>query len=232
MIGLLAQLYISWFLLRIVAKKNFSALGLKPDRSRLMNLLIGLLLAAFCCTAYQLMATALAGNSWILNTGQSLHTVLSGAWWTFKSVLSEELIFRGALLYIAIEKFGSRIACIASAACFGIYHWFSFGCFGNPGQMAIVFLMTGFFGFVLALGFARSSSLYLPVGLHFGWNFLNIVVFSNGPLGQQLLVKANANHPEGLPSLFVFLFQVLALPVLSLVYIRWFMKKEPLVSPE
>jgi len=225
MIGIIVELILSWLLLWLMVKKDLSALGLKPGRDRIRNLLAGLLLATVSCTGYHLMTTALADNSWTLNTALTLQALLARTWWTLKSVIFEELIFRGALLYIAIEKWGPRIACISSAACFGVYHWFSFGSFGNPFQMAIIFFMTGLFGFALAWAFAKSSSLYLPTGLHLGWNLVNIVVFSNGPLGDQLFIKANTNHVEGLLSLFVFLFQVVALPVLALVYIRYFMKK-------
>ncbi len=225
MIGIIVELGISWLLLWLIAGKNLSVLGLKPTKSRMLSLLVGLLLAAISCTAYQVMTTGFAGNSWVFNEHLTLQLIVTGIWWTLKSVLFEELIFRGALLYLAIEKFGTRTACLLSAACFGIYHWFSFGCFGNPFQMTILFFMTGIFGLALAFGFAKTSSLYLPIGLHFGWNMVNIVVFSNGPLEQQVFIKANDNPLEGILSLLVFLFQVLALPILTLLYIRWFMKQ-------
>jgi membrane protease YdiL (CAAX protease family) len=105
-------------------------------------------------------------------------------------VLFEELIFRGALLYLAIGKFGVKTACTLSAVCFGAYHWFTYNLFGSPVQMVIVFLMTGIFGFTLAYAFAKTKSIYLPVGLHLGWNLFTIVVFSNGPLGQQIFIRA------------------------------------------
>lgn len=170
------------------------------------------------------MTVGFVENRWLLGSQISFLFILSGAFWILKSVIFEEFIFRGALLYLAIKKLGQTKASLLSGVCFGIYHWFSFGAFGNPIQMCVIFLMTSFFGFVLAFGFAKTNSLYLPIGLHFGWNISNILIFSNGPLGEQILVKANANQLQGLLSLFVFLFQVLALPVLSLVYLKFFVK--------
>lgn len=229
MIGIIVELIISWLLLWLIDKKDLSVLGFKPTTSRIANLSIGLLMAAFSCITYNLMVSTFANNNWILNKQMNQQTILTGAWWTLKSVLFEELIFRGALLYLAIEKFGVRIACTLSAVCFGMYHWFSFNLFGNAAQMVIIFLMTGIFGLTLAYAFAKTKSIYLPVGLHLGWNFFTIVVFSNGPLGQQILIRANENQLEGVPSVFVFLFQIFALPLFTLWYLNILLKRKNLL---
>ena len=146
--------------------------------------------------------------------------------WTLVSVLYEELIFRGALLYIAIKKLGVTKACILSAVCFGIYHWFTFNVFGNPFMMIITFLMTAIVGLSWAFAFAKTNSLYLPIGLHFGWNLFYMVVFSNGTMGQAILVRTNGNQLQGILSLLVFLFQVFALPLLTFWYLNWLSKKQ------
>ena len=214
--GILTELLISWLLLWFFCHKHLSVLGFKPTTTRLADLGTGLLLGAACCIIYHLMAT----NSWMINRHATVLTIFKGAWWVLKSVLFEELIFRGALLYIAIKKMGITKACILSAVCFGIYHFFSYNLFGNPVQMLIVFFMTGITGLILAFAFARTGSLYLPVALHFGWNYFNIVVFSSGPLGAQLLIRGNGHKLEGIPSLFVFLFQIFALPLVTYWYLR------------
>lgn len=220
MIGIIIAVIISWALLRLVSKKDLSVLGFAPTKNRIIALAIGMALAIVTCTIYHLMTTATVDNSWILNKAFTSTAALEGCWWTFKSVLTEELIFRGALLYIMIEKMGAKTACVISAVCFGVYHWFSFGALGNPVQMSIVLLVTGFFGYALAIAFAKTKSLYLPVGVHFGWNLANIIVFSNGPLGAQILLKVNINKPEGILSLMIFLFQALTIPILTLLYAK------------
>lgn len=226
MIGIIIELIISWLLLRYIAKKDLSVLGLMPTPTRLTQWSIGFLLAAAVCSLYHIMTTAFISNSWNFNKQFTSTTALMGLWWVVKSVLFEELLFRGALLYLAIEKWGNTKACIFSAICFGIYHWFSYNAFGNPFQMGIIFLMTAIFGFMLAVCFAKTKSMYLPIGLHLGWNLFNILVFSNGPLGKQVLMKVNENHLEGIPSLLVFLFQIVALPLLVLGYFKlWGNKK-------
>ncbi|UKB84567.1 CPBP family intramembrane metalloprotease [Chryseobacterium sp. MEBOG06] len=230
MIGIIVELIISWLLLWFISKKNLSVLGLKPTKIRTAQLGIGFLLAALVCSLYHLMTTAFIANNWIFNKQFTLPEALKSLWWVLKSVLFEELLFRGALLYIIINKWGNHKACILSAVCFGIYHWFSYNAFGNPFQMGIIFVMTGIFGWMLAYAFAKTQSLYLPIGLHIGWNLFTIIIFSNGPLGKQLLSKLNENHLEGILSLFVFLFQIFALPFFVYWYFRFLQKKKTAIQ--
>ncbi len=221
MIGIIVELFFSWLILRFTLKKDLSVLGFHSTKSRQLHFWFGFLMAAAIYIIYQLMSTLFANNYWVIRKPITGFQVLAGIWWTIKSVLFEELLFRGALLYLVMEKWGVKKACFLSAFCFGIYHWFSFSAFGNPLQMAIIFFMTAIFGFMLAYSFAQTRSLYLPIGLHLGWNLMDIVLFSGGPLQQNIFVKANSNHLEGILSLFVFLFQIFALPVLVYYYLRF-----------
>ena len=226
MLGIIVELIISWLLLWFICKKHLSVLGFRPSKSRVTNLGVGLLIAASCCTLYQIMTTAFINNSWVLNKNVTGKTILESSRWTLVSVLYEELIFRGALLYIAIKKLGITKACILSAVCFGIYHWFTSNVFGNPFMMMITFLMTAIVGLSWAFAFAKTNSLYLPIGLHFGWNLVSMVVFSNGAMGQAIFVRTNGNQLQGILSLLVFLFQVLALPLLAFWYLNRFSGKQ------
>jgi membrane protease YdiL (CAAX protease family) len=49
-----------------------------------------------------------------------------------KSALSEDLVFRGILLYILIKKIGIQKGGVLSAITFGIYHWFSYKMINGP----------------------------------------------------------------------------------------------------
>jgi len=220
MLGILVELLISWLLLWLIFKANPTVLGFRPLKSRTLELVVGMLCASAICAIYHLSAKYFAGNSWGVNPRFTTASLLKSTFWTLKSVLFETLIFQGALLYIAIRKVGIGKACGLSAICFGVYHWFSYGAFGNPVLMAFIFCMTAINGLLYAFAFAKTRSLYLPVGLHFGWNLCNIVIFSNGPLGQQLLVQANANKLQGALSLIIFLFQVFALPAITYFYLK------------
>jgi len=220
MLGILIELIVSWMLMWLFEKKHLSALGFLPSPERLRDLVFGLAASAIIPTIYYLLIGYMSGGNWIINEQFSLQLFFSGAWWTMKSVLFEELIFRGALLYIAISKVGIKWACIISAASFGIYHWFSFNILGDPGQMVMIFFVTGIGGLMFAYAFAVTKSLYLPIGLHYGYNFISTVIFSNGPLGEQALILENGSQVGAILSTGFFLFQVLALPLIVVWYLK------------
>lgn len=226
MIGIIVQLIITWLLLWYFDKSGLSALGIRFTGKRISMFLGGFLLSACVCIAYNLFTTAFVGNGWAIISQFSAVQLLKSIWWVLKSVLFEELLFRGALLYIIIRQIGTVKACLVSAVCFGVYHWFAYGVFGNPVAMLYTLLLTGITGFVFAYAFAKTRSLYLPVALHFGWNFVHIIVFSNGPLKGQIFQKTNEQQATGTLSLFIFLFQMLALPLLSFCYIKWVTKNQ------
>lgn len=140
--------------------------------------------------------------------------------------MTEELIFRGALLYILIQKIGSRKSILISAIAFGIYHWFSYGVLGNVMAMILVFIGTGLMGSALAWAFSKTKSIVLPIGLHFGWNFIDNTLFSNGPLGELLLISKGGNELTDWTSLLNFVSSLVIVPIIVLIYVRYFVKDE------
>ena len=188
MLGILIQIALSWLLIRIVEHESLSVLGYQPIRKRILQLLVGFSLAAIVCGIAQLIESNLTGVSWQVNKAFDFRLFFEGVWWNLKSVLFEEFIFRGALLYIAIKRLGTRAGLALSAASFGIYHWFSYGIIGSPVAMVLVFVVTGLIGLVWAYSFSATGSMALPVGLHFGWNYVLNSIFSKGPIGIQFLV--------------------------------------------
>ncbi|MCB0656037.1 MAG: CPBP family intramembrane metalloprotease [Saprospiraceae bacterium] len=227
MLGILIQLGLSWLLLWMVEKKNLSALGLMPTALRFLDFALGFGAAALLLTAHTLATTTMKGNTWSIHHQFSFHAWFSSAWWTIKSVLFEELLFRGALLYLLLQRTSLRTGCLISATAFGVYHWFSMGVLGNLQAMVFVFIGTGIWGLMFAYAFGKTRSLYLPIGLHLGWNFFNIVVFSQGPLGKQwLIVSDNGHQITGLLSIGLFLFQWFGLPLIVYYYLRIFRKND------
>ena len=234
MLGIVVQLIISWILLRVFYKENLGAIGITPSKSRMSQLALGFIFTASLCIVIQLAESALTNTEWKLNEKLSVLGTLNFFWWNVKSVVFEELIFRGALLYIAIRKWGARTGILLSAVVFGIYHWFSFGVLGNIVFMLVVFLMTSISGLVWAYAFDKTKSMMLPIGLHLGWNFVFNSVFSKGPFGNQILIPQTdkANQLTDVLSFFVqFLLPNLVVPALTFIFIKFILKKnanEPL----
>ncbi len=213
MLGILVQLLISWLLVWLVQKKDLRVLGWKPTRSRLLHFILFFLLTVACCASAFLMRALLTEERWKLNPVLTGSMILEGIWWNIKSVLFEELIFRGVILYILIKRLGMLNAILISASAFGIYHWFSFEILGNVTQMVIVFIITGLMGAVLAYGYAKTFSLYIPCAIHLGWNFTQNFIFSSGPIGAGVFVQEKPG-PFRTDSYLLF-FLITFLPLLS-----------------
>jgi membrane protease YdiL (CAAX protease family) len=213
MIGILVQLAISWLIVWLYEKGNLGFLGLMPTKKRLLDFALFFLITATCAVSGFLLKMLIAKQSWVLNPNIKPGLILEGAWYTLKSVLFEELIFRGVLLYILIKKIGATKAIIISAIAFGIYHWFSHELWGNPAQMAIEFFITGTMGLVLAYGYAKSFSLFIPIAIHLGWNIVQMVVFSGNTIGSQLFVEVMPRPVITISYFSFFLMQLL--PVVS-----------------
>lgn len=212
----------SWVLLRL-ERKSLSVLGFNRPVQRFSEFVVGFIVAsAFACA--QFMARATFGDfSWVHNPKFTLLDTLTAVHWIVNSVFYEELLFRGYLLYKAIELLGARKGCYLSAAAFGIYHWFSYGVFGSLVPMVWVFLLTGSFGLMCAFAFEKSGSIALPIALHLGWNTIAILIFSTGPIGGQLLIQtpANALPLDAIAQVIVNLALPLSLPILVLWLIVW-----------
>ena len=103
--------------------------------------------------------------------------------------------------------------------------WFSYEVFGAPVQMIYVFVLTGMFGLMLAYAFAKTGSLFLPVALHLGWNLTTGMVFSNGPLGEQLLIPSQAEM--AVLSVVQQLLTSIAIPMLLVGLVIWLLHYQP-----
>jgi membrane protease YdiL (CAAX protease family) len=223
MVGILVQLAISWLLAWLFVKKGLGVLGLYPTRKRLVQFVLFFTITALCCASGFIIKMVFAHQAWIINPALNSKLVLEGAWWNIKSVLFEELIFRGVILYILIRKIGSTKAIIISAIAFGIYHWFSMNAFGNITQMTFLFFATGIMGLLLAFAYAKTLSLYIPIAIHLGWNFTQNFIFSSGPTGNGFFIQ-EIPSPFRTDSYLIF-FLILLIPMISVFIINFFLLK-------
>jgi CAAX protease family protein len=78
----------------------------------------------------------------------------------------EELVFRGYPFQRLVEVGGPVFAVIALSVLFGVAH------LRNPSQTWISTLNTTLVGVLLAICYLRTRALWLPLGIHFAWNFV------------------------------------------------------------
>ncbi|MDN3243439.1 CPBP family glutamic-type intramembrane protease [Glycomyces tritici] len=109
------------------------------------------------------------------------------------AAVTEELLFRGVLLRIVEGRFGTWIALASTSIVFGLIHLV------NPhatlwGATAIAIEAGG----MLGAAYIATRSLWLPIGLHFGWNVAASALFSTEVSGNgtpQGLLDAATSGP-------------------------------------
>jgi membrane protease YdiL (CAAX protease family) len=210
MLGNVVILLASWGLLRL-EERNLSVLGLVPSLLRMLQLLLGFLATLALAVVLSYMFSYLANFEWVPAQQVGSGFLFDGLYSTLQSVLFEELLFRGYFLYKGITLLGEKRANLLSAAAFGIYHWFTFGVLGNPVIMIWVFVYTVLWGLMFAYAYSRTGSLAFPVGLHWGWNFIDQVIFNQQ--GGSLFTAFTSIHTRYLSSLESMLY--LKLPTLA-----------------
>ncbi len=162
--GLLANL----LTMRIFDRRPFADIGLRTGSASGWNLTLGLLLGAGAA-ALMLTAPLLAGTGHLLPHGDP------GISWPglllFVATLGiaasgEEMIFHGYAFQLLIEKIGPFATILPVSVIFGLTHA------SNPHASSLGVLNTFLWGLVLGVAFLRSRDLWLPIGLHFGWNLV------------------------------------------------------------
>lgn len=87
------------------------------------------------------------------------------------AAINEELVFRGYPFQRLVESFGPTGAVVVSSALFGLAH------LGNPHHTFISTTNTMLVGIPLCIAYLRTRSLWLPVGIHFIWNYAQGFLF-------------------------------------------------------
>ncbi|MEL7530220.1 MAG: CPBP family intramembrane glutamic endopeptidase [Bacteroidota bacterium] len=220
MLGIVVILLVSGGLLYWLDKEQFQALGSLQLGKQMLQFSVGL---GFFLLFHLLMKgldTISQSISWRINPDFNYQLALSTLWYQFKSVLTEELIFRGVLLYFLIKRLGWQAALIISAIAFGVYHWFSYGLWGALVPMIYIFLITGAMGYVWAWAFARTRSIMLGLGMHLGWNLI-AAFFSTGPNGEVLFIEQSRVAFSEWNNLWYLLAQGLAVPIITILLLRY-----------
>jgi len=104
---------------------------------------------------------------------------------TALAAVTEELVFRGILFRVLERRTGTWLALAVTSAMFGALHLL------NPdatlwGAVAIAVEAGG----VLGAAYVATRSLWLPIGIHFGWNFAVAGIFGT--------VVSGSATPQGL----------------------------------
>jgi membrane protease YdiL (CAAX protease family) len=108
---------------------------------------------------------------------------------------SEELLFRATIYRLFINIFGTWTAILLSSIFFAIAH------FSPTAGVTItgfsLFIYTFLAGVMLSAAYTATGKLWLPIGLHFGWDFATGAIFEFMVKGKE----TNDGLAEGLVAL-------------------------------
>jgi membrane protease YdiL (CAAX protease family) len=202
-------------------KKNLSVLGLTPTLDRLKYVSVLFIVSAICSATAFLLRIYFAKEEYTITSSLTTSLVFGEIWNQFRMVLTEELLCRGAILYILIKRIGQSKSILISSTIFAVLHWLNAGVWGNAMQMTIVFTFTFTFtmGLLLAYSYAKTFSLLIPFAIHFGWNLTQNFIFPDTQTGNHIFILA-APPPSVTVSYLIF-FTMLLLPKVSVILLDY-----------
>jgi CAAX protease family protein len=107
--------------------------------------------------------------------------------------VQEEIQFRGLLYRLCCKVLGTWGAILVSGIIFGLFHGM------DPGATVTALSSVALAGVFLGAVFALSGRLWVPIGIHTGWNFAEGWLFGTAVSGSNVgggLVNAKLTGPE------------------------------------
>jgi membrane protease YdiL (CAAX protease family) len=191
--GISSLLFIPW-----LDHRPLETLGLWFYDGWGRELLVGLGLGVAMISALAALLVA-SGGVELEATGIGLEAALSWMGITgavlVVGAVNEELMFRGYPFQRLVEGWGPIGAVTLLSGLFGLMH------LGNPDPTALSTVNTMLAGVLLAVAYLRTRGLWLPISLHFAWNFWMGPVLGFPVSGMELpggVLKAQAGDPAWL----------------------------------
>jgi uncharacterized protein len=214
---------------RIFERGQLSMVGLGWDHRSRRNIIFGVCAGILAAAAYVgpallfRMATVEADAEYPANVSSLVFVTCVLVFGAF----GEELLFRGYAFQTLVRAAGPFAALLPISVLFAAAHS------GNQNVSVLGLINTFGFGVVLGYAYLRSGDLWLPIALHFGWNWalvifgLNVSGFRMGVTGYTVrwhvpdLWSGGAYGPEA---------SILTCGIV--VALLWILHRAPLQPPE
>ena len=183
--GLAAALFANWLALRIYEHCTLSAIGLAVNRLSAHNLVIGIIGGMGGATLV-LVPPVIGGAAHFTSLAEppSAGTLPFVMLALTAGSAAEEVLFRGYGFQVLMAAAGPFAAIIPVGVLFGLMHT------ANPNVLWLGIVNTIGFGILFGYAFFRSRDLWLPMGLHFGWNF-TLPLFGVNVSGLKMVVTGH-----------------------------------------
>ena len=190
---------------RIYERGQLSALGLGSSHASSREFLLGLGSGAGAACLV-LLSPVVVGAASFEKVPASEHIWVSLAFLSLVllfGAFGEEMLFHGYAFQLLIRRLGAFATILPAAIIFGLAH------LGNDNSSLPGIGNTMLWGILFGYAYLRTGALWLPIGLHFGWNLVlplfgaSLSGFTMGVTGYALHWKAGdlwsggAYGPEG-----------------------------------
>jgi hypothetical protein len=183
---------------RFLDKEPIESLGLKVNLQALFDVLAGI---GITFVQMGFIYAVMHSLGWIIFEGfawevDSLSRVITGTLTFFVIFVligwNEELLSRGYHLQTLASGLNLFWGVVISSAIFGLLHA------GNPDSSWRAIAGITLAGLFFAFAYIRTKQLWLPIGLHLGWNFSEGVVFGFPVSGLDIypLTRIEVTGPE------------------------------------
>ena len=220
--GFLAMLLTAWLFRHFIDRQSFRSLGFSFT-GRIKDLLFGFILGFVMISAG--FVVLLVSGTLSLEMIQANGLLLFGYLIFFLiGSCNEEIMIRGYILTNLCSSMNRYLALFLSSLLFALMH------LGNSNVTWLAFINILLAGVLLGIYFIHQKNLWLPIGLHFSWNYFQGPVYGFEVSGVNIkgMVIQNMSGedwltggPFGLEgSLITTVLMVLAITVLHLKYGR------------
>ncbi len=153
--------------MRIFERAHLAQIGLGWSSASVRNLLVGLAggTGAACVVLVLPVIFRLAEFQAVPGADPRLRTVLFVGGVLIFGALGEEMLFRGYAFQVLVEYMGPYATVLPFGILFGLAHR------DNLNASMLSLANTCAWGILLGYAFLRSGDLWLPTGLHLGWNW-------------------------------------------------------------
>ncbi len=183
---------------RLIDRRSFASLGLNLNKQTMFDILMGVaitfvLMSIIYVIEYSLGWLNFESFAW---QGQQPSTVV---FLTLRYLVvymlvgwSEELVYRGYILQSLASGLNLTWAIIISSVYFGVEH------LSNQDSSWMAAAGIFFIALFFVYGYIRTGQLWLPIGMHIGWNFFQSTVFGFPVSGYDRpgLFQINVSGPE------------------------------------
>ncbi len=168
---------ITFIVRRVIDRRSITSLGFDIDRKTILDLLVGFAIPGLLMGAIFLFEL---GVGWLEVIDYAWEVAPVDRWipdlifWLFiySAVgFQEELLSRGYHLQNIVDGLNLPLGILISSLIFAILH------LGNPFASLTSFIGLLAAGYFLAFAWVRTRKLWLPIGLHIGWNFFEGNIF-------------------------------------------------------